>query len=239
MFIKASIRLPGSKLSTFSIPVKSRIVEPEILDSLPQDHSDAISNRKDILLINQLQGSYQWIAQQLSEHINALESIIELGAGAGDLGSYLVKKKILDPAKHHYTGLDLWKRPDYWAREWNWVQEDMTRFNDYSSTPVVLGNLIIHQFEDVVLNLLGERLNAHAKLIIINEPLRSRIGLLGLHILRLKGLNYVTLNDGAISIRAGFRRGELPALLNLSNRDWLIEERETMLGCYRMVALRK
>lgn len=219
--------------------MKIRIVEPEILDSLPEDHPDAISNRKDILLINHLQGNFRWVARQLKTLAEKGEGLIELGAGAGDLGDYLQRKKALDPAIHQYTGLDLWKRPDIWPGQWHWIQEDMTKFDGFSTTPLIVGNLILHQFDDAFLESLGERFQESARAIVICEPLRSATGLLGLNLLRLKGLNYVSVHDGAVSIRAGFRRGELPALLGLDSSDWAIDEQETLLGAYRMVALRK
>lgn len=219
--------------------MKLRIVEPEILDSLPEDHPDALANRNDIRQINHLQGNFRWISRQVQKHGAVNEALLELGAGAGDLGLYLAKKGAIAPDLQSVTGLDLWKRPKHWPAKWQWTREDITQFNAFEDHPSIVANLILHQFEDPILKSLGKQMAKNSRVIIVNEPLRSRMGLAGLHLLRLKGLSYVSVNDGAISIRAGFRKGELPAILNLESNKWMIEEYETLLGSYRMVALRK
>ncbi len=52
-------------------------------------------------------------------------------------------------------------------------------------------------------------------------------------------LNRVTRYDMLVSIRAGFRRGELPALLGLERAEWELEERCTLRGAYRLSARRR
>ena len=51
--------------------------------------------------------------------------------------------------------------------------------------------------------------------------------------------NPVTLHDARISIAAGFRRDELPRFLGLDATEWDFRCRATLLGSYRMVAVRR
>ena len=67
-----------------------------------------------------------------------------------------------------------------------------------------------------------------------SEPWRSRWALLQGRLL-WPFLGRVTRHDMAVSIRAGFRRGELPALLGLGD-EWTVQEQCTRLGACRMVA---
>jgi hypothetical protein len=49
----------------------------------------------------------------------------------------------------------------------------------------------------------------------------------------------VTRHDMPASIRAGFRKGELAALLGLDRSAWIIEETETLRGSLRFSATRR
>jgi hypothetical protein len=49
----------------------------------------------------------------------------------------------------------------------------------------------------------------------------------------------VTRHDMPASIRAGFRRGELPALLGLDSKKWILRELSHWRGSLRLVASRR
>ena len=100
-----------------------------------------------------------------------------------------------------------------------------------------VGSLILHHFSDEALRELGERLQSF-RLIIFCEPLRSRPPLF-LSKLSNPFLGEVTRHDMPASIRAGFRRGELPALLGLDSKKWIIRELSHWRGSLRLVASRR
>jgi hypothetical protein len=94
-------------------------------------------------------------------------------------------------------------------------------------------NLFLHHLSDAQLGRLGGLLR-DCDALCFCEPWRSRWALFE------GGLLYpfvgrVTRHDMMVSIRAGFRRGELPRLLGLGE-EWTVQEQCTMMGAYRMLA---
>lgn len=214
-----------------------RLVQSEILDSLPQDHPDAIANRRDLRLINSIMGNYRWFARTLPSLLRPNDRVLEIGAGTGDLGQTLFRA--CRGRISHYSGLDLWSRPDHWPSEWDWVQQDLLEFEDYSNYTVIVANLILHQFQADDLRRLGQRLTqANIRLILANEPARRRLHQWQLKLLLPFGLNPVSRHDGHVSVTAGFRRLELPSLLGLTPPRWQIHSRTGFLGSNRTVAQR-
>ncbi len=216
-----------------------RVVLPEILDQLPEDHPDALANRRDMRRLNCLMGNFRWIAGRLQEQ--ALPSHIqrvEIAAGDGGLAPHLLKVSPL-AGQWKMTGVDFWKRPDCWPQSWQWEQADALEADAVGAAEVVIANHIFHQFSDESLQALGHRLQTKAKLLIINETCRKPIHLWQARFLGLLGMNYVSRQDALTSIRAGFRDEELPALLGLSPEEWSWSIEHTPLGSYRMFAQRK
>ncbi len=223
-----------------------RRVQPEILDSLPPDHPDAVHNRRDLRFFNALMGNYRWMAKVLGSQLRPGDRVLELGAGEGDLGRYLHRQVYSERAQQdcaptfaEYSGLDLWPRPKKWPSTWGWHRDDLTTFSHYADFNVIVGNLILHQFEDDVLAALGRQWRAHARLLVFCEPARSRLHLAQLPLARLAGINYVSRHDARISVHAGFRANELPHLLGLDTPPWRVELIHTFLGAYRMNAVRE
>ncbi len=217
---------------------KHREVQPEILDSLPQDHPDALGNRRDLRLINFLMGNFRWIGRNLAKVVNPTDTGLEIGAGDGWLGHHLGKRNRL-PATVRIDGLDLWQRPSLWPESWGWRREDITAFSDFGRYNFVLANLILHQFEDRELREIGRRLRNGPRLILACEPRRHPLHLKQFQLLKPFRLNRVSWHDGEVSIRAGFRDNELPRLLGLEEDRWKIRCRNSFLGACRMVAVRR
>jgi hypothetical protein len=116
---------------------------------------------------------------------------------------------------------------------------DLRSFEGYADYPVIMGNLIFHQFSEGELAALGERLRAGARVILACEPERRKLsqvifGVAG----PLLGANHVTLHDGHVSVRAGFRSDELPRALGLPGGGWRCTCASTLIGVNRMVAVR-
>jgi len=214
--------------------VKKRVVRPEILDTLSPDDSGAVANRRDLRFLNRFMGNWAWIGRTLGRIGGAGTSILEAGAGEGDLARFLLRKGIVTEATD-YTGLDLWARPADWPRRWNWNRCDLLETQFSPAPDVFVANLLLHQFEDESLKVLGDRLAAIPHWVLC-EPLRVRHSIWGLALLRPLGLHFVSWHDGGVSIRAGFRRRELAELLGADGEGRACRVREDPRGSYRLVS---
>jgi hypothetical protein len=211
-----------------------RTCEPELLDSLPFDHPDAAHSRRDLRIVNGFMRSKAWFRKILPTLVGPGETVIELGAGTGELGSDLNSRGI------PIDGLDLWPRPAAWPSDRKWHQADLKAFTGYGAYPVVMGNLIFHQFRDEELAELGAHLRKTARVIVANEPQRRKLSQAVMAAVGpLLGANHVTLHDGRISIAAGFLENELPQALGLDSREWESSCTYTAPGAMRMVAVRR
>jgi hypothetical protein len=210
-----------------------RTLQPELLDSLPPDHPDALHNRRDLRLTNRIVGNYRWFARTLPALHQPGERVLELGAGTGELGLYLTRAGIA------VDGLDLWPRPQEWPANRAWHVSDLRSFGAYGDYPVVIGNLIFHQFSAAELAQVGHTLQTTARVILASEPARRRLSqTLFRTIGPLLGANHVSLHDAHVSIAAGFRDDELPRALGLDPADWAIRCTTTLIGTYRMIAVK-
>jgi hypothetical protein len=212
-----------------------RNLEPELLDSLPPDHPDALHNRRDLRLTNNIVGNHRWIARTLPLVGGGPRiRLLEIGAGTGELGLRLAARGCT------VDGLDLWPRPRTWPTESRWHQADLRTFDGYGAYTVVFGNLIFHQFSAAELAALGEKLRHNCRVIVACEPARRRFSqFLFRTVGPLFGANYVSLHDARVSIAAGFRDDELPQALGLAAPTWEVRCSSTLLGAYRMVAIRR
>jgi hypothetical protein len=211
-----------------------RTLEPEILDSLPPDHPDALHNRRDLRIVNQLMGNHRWLVRTLPHLLNPGEAALELGAGTGELGLRLHAAGVA------VDGLDLWPRPPAWPTARQWHAANLLTFPGYDAYPAVIGNLIFHQFSDADLASVGAIIRRHARVILAREPARRRYAQ---HVYRvlapLFGANHVSRHDGYVSIAAGFVADELPRLLGLDPSEWDCACEITTRGAYQMVAIRR
>ena len=211
-----------------------RRLEPELLDSLPPDHPDAIHSRRDLRLINRVMGNAPWFEQTLARHVRSGEHVIELGSGTGELAARL---RTVTP---FVDGIDRIPAPRSWPASAHWHQADIQTFTGWSAYPVVIGNLILHHFDNVALRALGEAFRPHARLLIFNETSRKRLNQRVWSITApLCGANHVTRHDGRVSIAAGFLDDELPRSLGLDPAHWRWEISHTWLGAYRLIAERR
>ena len=210
-----------------------RELQPELLDSLPPDHPDALHNRRDLRLTNRAMGNYRWMARTVAAELRPGETVLELGAGTGELGRELAAHGV------RVDGLDLWPRPADWPAGRDWHRHDLLNFAGYERYPVIIGNLILHQFTAGQLAELGKKLRRSSRLILAGEPARRRSSqVLFATVAPLLGANRISLHDARVSIRAGFCGAELPEMLGLAEPVWHCRCHTTLLGAYRMVARR-
>lgn len=181
-------------------------------------------------------GNPLWFRKQLNGFLRPGDQLLELGAGEGLMGRKLFPQ--MEAREVTWTGLDCWSRPRDWPEPWEWFTADLTQFKDFSPYPGILGNLILHQFPDEILAELGRHWNETARFLLFSEPQRHPVNLLLLKATPLLGMHRITLHDGAVSIRAGFRGNELAEILQLDPRRWKCEVFTTWTGSYRLRAWR-
>lgn len=211
-----------------------RILQPELLDSLPPDHPDALHNRRDLRLTNRIVGSGRWFERVLPPQLRAGDLALELGAGTGELGLRLGRAGL------GVDGLDLWPRPGVWPTARAWHVADLRTFAHYDRYAAVLGNLIFHQFSEADLAAMGRRLTRTTRVIAACEPARRRFSQVLFRAFgALIGANHVSLHDAHVSIAAGFRRDELPRMLGLDAANWTLHQSTSALGIYRLLAVRR
>jgi hypothetical protein len=210
-----------------------RTIQPELLDSLPPQHPDALHNRRDLRLTNCLMGNHRWLTETLPSRVRPGESILELGAGLGELS---LRLRALGLA---VDALDLWPQPEDWSSARRWHQSDLRTFSHYHEYPVVIGNLIFHQFRDDELATIGTMIKSTARVIIACEPTRRRLSQVSYRVLGpLFGANHISMHDAHVSIDAGFIGLELPRGLGLDPKTWNIRCSTTARGAYHLIAVR-
>jgi hypothetical protein len=215
-------------------PAESRVVQSEILDTLPHDSPAAWASRRDLRVINCLLRSHAWFSAVLRERCWLGEGVLEIGAGTGELG------RALHAFVPELAGLDRMSRPCNWPPLAPWFETDVLSFGRWREFPVVIGNLFFHHFDGERLARIGAQLDRHARLIVASEPLRApRARRLFSLLCPLIGAHPVTRHDGRVSIGAGFRGEELPRLLRLDPSVWRWRIRESWLGASRLVAERR
>lgn len=211
-----------------------RMLQPELLDSLPPGHPDALHNRRDLRLTNRIVGNHRWFQRQLPPLLRPGERALELGAGTGELGQALGRRGVA------IDGLDLWPRPEAWPPSADWHAGDLRAFAGYARYQALIGNFIFHQFPDGELRQLGAAFGPSVRLILACEPARRRFSQFLFRTLGpLLGANHVSLHDAHVSIAAGFRGDELPLALGLSPERWTVRHSITPLGIYRMITTRR
>lgn len=210
-----------------------RRVEPEILDHLPADDPRARRSRRDLRRVNFLMGNDRWILRQVRRFREVAErgGIAEWGAGDGALAARL--------ATEHPEAVvecfDLSDRPAGLGSGIRWRREDVLEAAPAVSG-VLVANLFLHHFEAPDLARMGGRC-ADFGVLVFSEPLRTRLAAAQGGLL-LPFVGSVTRHDMPVSIRAGFRPGELPELLGLSRERWEIREQCNWRGACRVLAWR-
>jgi hypothetical protein len=210
-----------------------RVIIPEILDSLDPADPRAVRSRWDLRWIDFYLGNSRWIVRQLKGRISGPARIMEIGAGEGSL----CRKVHAALPSSRVTGLDLVTRPPGLPPAIDWRCGDFFQTLGDTEAEACVGSLILHHFSDAALRELGERLQSF-RLIVFCEPLRARLPLF-LSKLSNPFVGEVTRHDMPASIRAGFRPGEMPALMGLDSKKWIIRELSHWRGSLRLVASRR
>ena len=190
-----------------------RHLQPEILDSLPPTDPRAQASRRDLRRLNRLMGNDRWWRRQLAACVRPGARLVEIGAGDGSLHT-----RVGGPP---WDAIDLAPAPVGWPAGARWHRADLTAFPRWAEYDICIGNLIFHHFSDEALGQLGSALTLHTRVILACEPWQHRgYQFLFRSLAPLLGAHAVTRHDGFVSIAAGFRAQELPALLGLRRDRW-------------------
>ena len=235
-----------------------RLIEPELLDSLPPDDPRAIRSRKDLRRVNMWMGNPGIIAEQLTANLNGSlpRRILDIGAGDGSLmlravsriaerwkaragelsGAGRISLLDLQPVVSNDTLSSFktagWDCSILRADILEWLKQPASEQFD-----VIIANLFLHHFSDVQLRELLRALAERVSLFIAVEPRRWRWAFIFSHLVGFIGCSSVTRHDAVVSVCAGFAGQELSKLWPAGG-EWSLEERPANWCSHLFIAKR-
>jgi len=202
-----------------------RTVEPEWLDLLPPDNPRARRSRQDLRRVNTLMLNNRAVVRELRRVFAGAppRRMVEIGAGDGTFMLGIARQLA---ARWPGVQVVLLDRQDLVTGETRAQIESLgwsiriatadvfAGLGDATEQPVdvIVANLFLHHFEPEPLIRLLAIIARRSRMLIVCEPRRSRLALIGSQLLALIGCNDVTRHDARASVRAGFGAGELSAL---------------------------
>jgi Methyltransferase domain len=218
-----------------------RKVLPELLDRLPPGDPRAVRSRRDLQRINRLMGNADILARALvagskgtRPTISGPVEIVELGGGDGTLLLQLAKSVAHAWGPANVTLIDqqalLTQDTRAQLARMSWtveaVQADVLEWlaqQGPNLADVMFANLFLHHFNDDRLSALLRDASRQTRMFVACEPRRSGAVLAAASLTGFIGCNDVTVHDGRISVRAGFRDRELSALWP-ADQEWHLQE---------------
>ena len=211
-----------------------RIVQPELLDTLPAGDPRAVRSRQDLRRLNGWMRQHAIMATALQKALrhHPPGQITELGAGDGNFLLRVAQKisprwpdvKVALPDLQKTVSVETlaafaalgWPAEAVVADVFDWLRT-------FDTGQVVIANLFLHHFEAARLAELFRLISQRAKLFIATEPSRAPWPLFCSRWLWAIGCNDVTRHDAAVSVRAGFSGDELSALWP-DRQNWRLME---------------
>ena len=206
---------PGGRISP-----ASRVLQPELLDTLPPSNPDAQHSRRDLRKLNWIMGHYRLMLRMMQGA--DFGTLIDLGSGDGQFASALSRKlnrpcKLVLVDQQRVPGAP----PDLILSDVFSFLEQLER----KPLTAIMANLFLHHFRDNSLQELFALIAGRADYFFACEPRRSRLSLAAIKLLPLIRCNPITRHDAAASIRAGFLGQELRALWP-GPAGWSVTEHE-------------
>ena len=197
------------------VRLAERATDPELLD-LGVSESDMAGSLADLRFANRWLGNRGRLLRVMRPYLGPRADggparVLDVGCGSGDFLSWLAHHA---PAPLMMTGVDVkWEHlraaPDH---DLSYVAADAVALPFASgSFDVVVASLFIHHFDDdEVPPVLRECARAAARVVIINDLRRAHVlYAFGRVAFPLIFRSRVSVNDGLVSIRRAFTRGEL------------------------------
>jgi hypothetical protein len=210
----------------------TRLVQPELLDTLPPTDPRALQSRRDLRRVNALMGNAGAIISFVTRYlairgIQAPITIAEIGAGEGLIAVHLAHAL----AREGHSGklLLVDQQPSVPPAVGSWeahmIKGDVFAWlDDAPRLDVIIANLFLHHFDDAPLGNLLSRCAELCDCFAAAEPRRSALAAWFSRRVKLIGCNDVTRHDAEISVRAGFNDSDLSALWPRAEH-WLLTEK--------------
>jgi SAM-dependent methyltransferase len=210
-----------------------RVLEPEWLDELPASDARAAASRADLRRLNAILGHAGIFSRELSRRLPPWgpPRIADLGAGDGRL-LLRIARRLRRPG--FATLVDV--HPAVTAETvsafarlgWsvNVLSRDAQDFLPRTGLAfdAVIANHFLHHFEQGPLERLLAAARRRTGLLVACEPRRARAALAASRLLWALGCTRITRHDALVSVRAGFRGGELSGAWPREG-EWRLEER--------------
>jgi hypothetical protein len=224
----------------------ARTVQAEVLDRLAADDPAAIHSRRDLRRIHRFMGTRGILRRALLATVGPAPPdrplrILELGAGDGSLLlgvarrlapqwpaatiCLLDRQGLLTPAtRAAYAGVG-WNVVQETADVLQWAErEDTAAGAAAGKWDAILASLFLHHFNGETLAPLLRCIAQRCEAFVAVEPRRSRLALLGSHLVGALGANAVTREDAVLSVRAGFRDDDIGSVWGRAPGAWRVRE---------------
>lgn len=204
--------------------MKTRVLTPELLDSLPPDDPAAQASRHDLRRLHPLLGQNliwnRWFFTYFPTRPPS--SLADLGTGDGSLLCKTLLRAY--PAGGHGARIFLVDRQPVLSesnldqlRRHNWLPtvvaaDALVWLEEGPPLEAILTNLFLHHFDEQRITRLFSTLARKTSLFAAAEPRRCRWAWMASRNLRWLGFHSVTRHDARVSVEAGFRDHELSAL---------------------------
>lgn len=225
-----------------------RRVEPEALDSLEANSPQAQRSRRDLRRLHFVMGTLPIVLSAFAA--TGLKGrplrILEIGAGDGSFALRMANSRGMHLAPVALTLLD--RRPAvadetlaaFKSLGWSPTIAVADIFDWFLHSPethwdVVIANLFMHHFQGDHLSRLLSSISRCTPVFFCCEPRRSRLALLGSHLVGLIGAGSITREDAVLSVHAGFRSQELSSAWP-SGGGWKLREYSAGLFSHCLLA---
>ncbi len=213
--------------------MKTRLVQPEMLDELPAADPRAVGSRADLARLNAIMG-HAGIFARLWPVSRPPFHVVEIGAGDGVLCWQLLRRLAPASRPRRLTFVDRQslladatrERIEKLGVQVVVVQADVfTWLARGEPFDLGLANLFLHHFPETELRSLLGQWAALGKVFLAVEPRRSAVSGVASRMLGLIGCNAVTRHDAAVSVQAGFAGKELSNCWPAAGQWTLVERR--------------
>ncbi len=209
-----------------------RVLEAELLDTLPAADERARHSRRDLRKLNWIMGHCRHMIRMMRRA--TFHTLIDLGSGDGQF-ALNVARSLKRPCRLIFV--DQQRVP---GSPPDLVVSDVMSFlrgMDRQPGTALMANLFLHHFTGETLRELFREASQKVDCFFACEPRRSHLSLIAIRLLPLIGCNAVTRHDAAASIRAGFLGQELSPLWPQTDL-WKLTESECGFATHSFMASR-